>query len=112
MTRNMENPMKHIVAFKNGVVFKVKDGKVAGIFPKTLSRFLGAEESELPYINQAVCKKVVVEYRRTITYYDGTSIKINRNDAVYECNNKELQNSILGRPSSIAQEVIEEAIVG
>jgi len=112
MTKNMENPMKHIVAFKNGIVFKVKNGEVVGIFPKTLNRFLGAKESDLPYINQAVCKKPVVEFRRTITYYDGTSVKINRNDAVYECNDKVLQNSILGRPSSIAQEVIEDVIVG
>jgi hypothetical protein len=108
----VSNPFTTIVRFKNGLTFKTKYGKIVQVLPRfvkeangnnrdLLKEFFQKPEEDLVKINSNVLHLNQMQYKRTVSFHNGNLIKINKNDAVCECNNEKAFHFVVGRPTSL-----------
>lgn len=107
INESIVKPVESTIHFKNGLEFITKNGRITGIYPRfyemedLLRKYLGRPESEVISINSKVLRLKQVQYLRTITTDDYT-LKISRNNTVYDIDNEELFHFVVGQPADKA----------
>ena len=89
-----------------------KNGRISGVYPghfkgrNIFKEVFGKREEEVVALNAQILGLKQVQFLRTIIQ-GSLTLRINRNDAVYNVNDEELFHFIIGQPASKALETID-----